>query len=125
MVFVLSGTSWTRIGSGPPPPSRVVDLAMTPAGALCAAFGQVACMASPSPTGTAQVLVRGGGGNQSLAVVDGLLYMAGYADAIDRLDLAGPCWRPELPIDTTVFRMLVTPSSVVMSTNNGLLVQAR
>jgi hypothetical protein len=127
MVWVLSGASWSKLGSGAPAPSAIKDLAFTPGGALCAAFGPVACMTSPSPTGTAQLLVGSGssGGNDSLVVADGLLYMAGYGDVVARFDLAGKCWRPQLPIDSAVYKLLVTPSSILMATNDGLLTQAR
>ena len=125
MGFVLSGDTWSRLGSGPPAPSRVLDQVWTPAGALCATFGPLACMASPSPTGTWQILGGGQAGGSSLTVADGLLYMGGYGNLIERLDLAGPCWRPEIPLDTSVFRLLTTPTSIIAATNNGLLVQTR
>jgi hypothetical protein len=129
MVWVLSDTSWTRLGTGAPAPSRISDLAFTPSGALCAAFGPIACMSSPSPTGTAQLVAGSGasGGNDALAVADGLLYMSGYGDVVLRLDLTGQCWRPLLPLpsDSAVLKILVTPGSILMATFDSLLTQAR
>jgi hypothetical protein len=126
MVWAFSGTSWTRLGYGQPAPSKVQDLVLTPKGDLCAAFGPLACMPSPSPTSTTLILGGGRAASKALAVADGLLYMAGFGYVLERLDLSQPCWRPELPLpDTQMYRMLVTPTSIVMATNNGILTQAR
>jgi hypothetical protein len=124
-VWVMAGDHWTRLGSGLPADAQIQALTLTPMGALCAAFGPLACMTSPSPSATWQVLGGGRAGSNSLAIADGLLYMGGYGDVLERLDLAQPCWRPEIPLDTSVLRMLSTPTSIILATNNGLLVQAR
>ena len=124
-VWVMAGDRWTRVGSGLPDTAQIRALALTPKGALCAAFGPLACMTSPSPSGTWQDLGGGRAGSNSLAIADGLLYMGGYGDVLERLDLAQPCWRPEIPLDTPVLRMLATPTSIILATNNDLLVQAR
>jgi hypothetical protein len=125
-VWVYSGTSWARLGSGPPATTAVKDLVLTPKGDLCAAFGPLACMASPSPTGMVQVLGGGNAASNSLAIADGLLYMSGFGYVLERLDLSGPCWRPEIALDDTqMYRMLVTPTSIVMATNASIFVQAR
>ena len=124
-VWVLQADRWTRLGNGLPPMARIQGLAFTPTGALCAAFGPLVCMTSPSPTGMWQNFEGGRAGGNSLAFADGLLYMGGYGDVVERLDLTQPCWRPEIQLDTQVFRMLATPTSIILGTNNGLLVQAR
>ncbi|HVU49637.1 MAG TPA: hypothetical protein VHL80_03060 [Polyangia bacterium] len=124
-VWVFAGASWTEVGGGLPAQAQIMDLAWTPSGALCAAFGPLVCMASPSPGGAWLNLGGGRAGSRALTVADGLVYMGGYGDVLERLDLAGKCWRPELPQSTPVLRMLTTPTSVVIGTNNGLLVQAR
>jgi hypothetical protein len=124
-VWVLAGDHWNQLGSGLPAAARIMSLTWTPMGALCAAFGPLVCMTSPSPTGTWQNLGGGRSGSNSFAIADGLLYMGGYGDVVERLDLSQPCWRPEIPFGTQVFHMLATPTSIIAATNNGLLIQAR
>jgi hypothetical protein len=124
-VWVMAGDHWTRLGSGLPADAQIQALTLTPMGALCAAFGPLACMTSPSPSGSWLLLGGGRAASNSLAIADGLLYMGGYGDVLERLELAQPCWRPEIPLDTPVMRMLATPTSIIFGTNNGLLVQAR
>jgi hypothetical protein len=124
-VWVMASDRWSRLGGALPPDMRIQDLAWTPAGALCATFGPLVCMASPSPSGTWQIFGGGRAGGNSLAIADGLLYMGGYGDVLERLDMAQPCWRPEMPLDAPVLSMITTPTSVILGTNDGLLVQTR
>ena len=116
-VWVLAGESWTRLGSGLPSAAQIQSLAWTPAGALCAAFGPLACLTPPSPGGAWRDPRRRSGRQQlSSPSPTALLYMGGYGDALDRLDLALPCWRPLIPLATEVLNLLATKSSIVIAT---------
>jgi hypothetical protein len=125
-VWAFANNQWTQLGSGLPSTAQVSSLASTPAGALCAALGSLVCMPSPSPTGTWHNAGGDRAAGTSLAVADGLVYMGGWGDVLERLDVsAQPCWRPEIHLDSQVYHLLTTPTSVIIATNDGLLVQSR
>jgi hypothetical protein len=103
-----------------------MGLASTPNGALCAAFGgPLSCMTSPSPTGPWRNLGDHGAAAISLTVADGLLYAGGWGNVLERLDVSQLCWRPEIALDSQVYHFLTTPTSIVIATNDGLLIQSR
>jgi hypothetical protein len=125
-VWAFAGNAWTQVGTGLPSTVQVMGLASTPMGGLCAAFGgPLSCMTSPSPTGPWRNLGDHGAAATSLTVADGLLYAGGWGNVLERLDVSQLCWRPEIPLDSQVYHFLTTPTSIVIATNDGLLIQAR